>query len=189
MSSSYEQVEFLTAEDLRSWLESHCASVPGIWAVTYKKAAGEKYLSYEALVREALCFGWIDGQARGVDELRSSLLLTPRRPGSGWSRPNKIRIAELDTAGLLREPGLAAIAAAKENGAWTLLDTVEALLEPEELRVALDAEPAARSHWDGFPRSAKRAALEWIVTAKRPETRAKRIADIVRAASENRRPR
>ncbi len=189
MSSTYEQVEFTSATDLREWLAENHASVPGIWAVTYKKAAGEKYLSYEALVREALCFGWIDGQARGVDALRSSLLLTPRRPGSGWSRPNKIRIVELEAAGLLRPAGLAAIAAAKESGSWTLLDTVEALLEPEELRVALDAEPSARTHWDGFPRSAKRASLEWIVTAKRPETRAKRIAEIVRAASENRRPR
>ena len=97
-------------------------------------SAGERHLSYEALVREALCFGWIDGQARGVDELRSSLLLTPRRSGSAWSRPNKIRIAELEAAGLLTPAGIAAIEAAKASGSWTLLDTVEAGIEPPEFR-------------------------------------------------------
>ena len=123
MSSSYEQVEFTSAADCGAWLEQNHARVRGIWAVTYKKGAGERHLTYEALVREALCFGWIDGQARGIDEFRTSLLLTPRRPGSGWSRPNKIRIAELEAAGLLAPAGIAAIEAAKASGSWTLLDT------------------------------------------------------------------
>jgi uncharacterized protein YdeI (YjbR/CyaY-like superfamily) len=189
VSSSYEQVEFTSAGELRAWLEANHASVRGIWAVTYKKSAGERHLAYEALVREALCFGWIDGQARGVDELRSSLLLTPRRPGSGWSRPNKIRIAELEAAGMLAPAGVAAIEAAKASGSWTLLDTVEAGIEPPELQAALDVDPAARRHWDAFPRSARRAALEWVATAKRPETQATRIAEIVRLSAQNLRPR
>ena len=189
MAPGYEQVEFETAVELRSWLEAHHDSVAGIWAVTYKRAAGERHLSYEALVREALCFGWIDGQARRVDELRSSILLTPRRRGSGWSRPNKLRIAELEAAGLIRPAGLAAIAAAQENGSWTLLDAVEALTEPDDLRGPLDADPAARTYWDGMPRSAKRAALEWIVLAKRPETRSNRIAAVVSSVAASRRPR
>lgn len=189
MSSSYEQVEFTSAAELRAWLEEHQADVQGIWAVTYKKGAGERHLPYEALVREALCFGWIDGQARGVDEQRSSLLLTPRRPGSGWSRPNKIRIAELEAAGLLRPAGIAAIEAAKASGSWTLLDTVEAGIEPDELKAALDADPAAREYWDAFPRSARRAALEWVATAKRDDTREKRIAAIVESSARNVRPR
>ena len=156
--------------------------------MTFKKAAGERYVSYEALVREALCFGWIDGQARGVDELRSSLLLTPRRSGSGWSRPNKIRVAELEAAGLMQPAGRAAIAAAQESGSWGLLDPVEALIEPDELRDALDANPAARAAWDAFPKSAKRLGLMKIVTAKRPETRAKWVASIVDAAARGSRP-
>lgn len=185
----YEQVEFMSAPQLRAWLAEHHATVRGIWAVTYKRAAGERHLPYEALVREVLCFGWIDGQARGVDESRSSLLLTPRRPGSGWSRPNKIRIVELEAAGLLEPAGIAAIEAAKASGSWTLLDSVEAGIEPPELRAALDADPAARQHWDAFPRSARRAALEWVATAKRDETRSKRIAEIVRQSAQNLRPR
>ena len=189
MSSSYEQVEFTSATELRRWLEQNHAAVRGIWAVTYKKGAGERHLTYEALVREALCFGWIDGQARGIDEFRTSLLLTPRRSGSGWSRPNKIRITELEAAGLLAPAGIAAIEAAKASGSWTLLDTVEAGIEPPELTAALDADPAARRHWDAFPRSARRAALEWVATAKRPETQANRIAEIARLSAQNIRPR
>ena len=185
----YEQVEFTSAAELRSWLSEHHDRVRGIWAVTYKRSAGERHLTYEALVREALCFGWIDGQARGVDESRSSLLLTPRRPGSGWSRPNKIRIAELEAAGLLEPAGIAAIDAAKASGSWTLLDSVEAGIEPPELQAALDADPAARRHWDAFPRSARRAALEWVATAKREETRVKRVAEIARLSAQNVRPR
>ncbi|HEY5848899.1 MAG TPA: YdeI/OmpD-associated family protein [Microlunatus sp.] len=185
----YEQVEFTSAPQLRAWLAEHHDSVRGIWAVTYKRSAGERHLTYEALVREALCYGWIDGQARGVDESRTSLLLTPRRPGSGWSRPNKIRIAELEAAGLLEPAGIAAIEAAKASGSWTLLDSVEAGIEPPELASALDADPAARRHWDAFPKSARRAALEWVATAKRDETRAKRVAEIVRLSAQNERPR
>jgi uncharacterized protein YdeI (YjbR/CyaY-like superfamily) len=185
----YDQVEFTSAEELRSWLQAHHAIVPGIWAVTYKKAAGDRHLTYENLVREALCFGWIDGQARGVDAERSSLLLTPRRPGSGWSRPNKIRIAELEAQGLMAPAGQAAVAAAKASGTWTLLDSVEEGIEPDDLRAALDADPSARQHWDAFPRSAKRAALAWIATAKRPETRANRVSETVRSSAQNRRPR
>jgi uncharacterized protein YdeI (YjbR/CyaY-like superfamily) len=187
--TDYPQVEFTSAAELRAWLHDNHATVRGIWAVTYKKAAGERHLPYEALVREALCYGWIDGQARGVDETRSSILLTPRRPGSGWSRPNKIRIAELEAAGLLATAGIAAIEAAKAAGTWELLDSVEAGIEPDELAAALDADQQARRHWDAFPRSARRAALEWVATAKRPDTRAKRIAEIVRLSAENTRPR
>lgn len=181
-TAGYPQVEFTSAAELRSWLAEHHDSVRGIWAVTFKKAAGERHLTYEALVREALCFGWIDGQARSVDAQRSSLLLTPRRPGSGWSRPNKIRIDELEAAGLLEPPGLAVIAAAKENGSWTLLDDVEDLIEPAELRTALDADPAARAGWNGYTRSARKAALTAIAMAKRPETKSKKIASIVELA-------
>lgn len=188
MSNTYEQVEFVAAADLRGWLSAHHATVPGIWAVTYKKSAGERHLSYEALVREVLCFGWIDGQARGVDSERTSLLLTPRRRGSGWSRPNKIRVAELAAGGLLQPAGIAAIERAKADGSWSLLDSVEDLIEPDDLRLALDAVAAARVNWDAFPKSAKRAGLQKLVTVKRAETRAKWVASIVDAAARGSRP-
>lgn len=188
MSDAYEQVEVGSAAELRAWLEEHHASSPGIWLVTGKKAAGERYVAYEDLVREALCFGWIDGHARPLDELRSQLLLTPRRPRSGWSRPNKIRVAELEAAGRMAPAGRAVVEAAKASGTWTALDLVEDLVEPPDLAAALDAEPGAREHWETYPRSVKRAALEQVYGAKRPATREKRIATTVALAAKKERP-
>jgi uncharacterized protein YdeI (YjbR/CyaY-like superfamily) len=185
MSDAYEQVEVVTASELRDWLRQHWDSSPGIWLVTYKKAAGERYLPYDDIVREVLCYGWIDGRARALDELRSQLLLTPRKPTSKWSRPNKLRVAELEAAGRMMPPGRAVVEAAKASGTWTALDDVEDLVEPPELTAALDAVPAARTNWDTFPRSTRRATLEWIAAAKRPATRDRRVAETVELAARN----
>jgi uncharacterized protein YdeI (YjbR/CyaY-like superfamily) len=190
MSRSYEQVEITSRAEWRDWLAANHTTSPGIWLVTYKKAAGpDLYVPYDDIVLEALCFGWIDGQARGVDDERTSLLLTPRKPKSGWSRPNKRRIEQLEAEGLIEPAGRRAIETAKENGSWSALDDVENLVEPPELKAALDANADARRNWDEFPRSAKRAALEWISTAKRPETRERRISETVASAAKNVRPR
>ena len=188
MSDAYEQVEVTSADELRRWLQANHATSPGIWLVSYKKAAGERYLAYEDIVREALCWGWIDSKARSLDDLRSQLLLTPRKPASKWSRPNKIRVAELEAAGRMAAPGRAAVEAAKASGTWTALDDVENLVEPPELKAALDATPKARTNWETFPRSTRRAALEWIAAAKRPATREKRISETVELAEQNLRP-
>lgn len=186
MSEAYEQVEVTTAAQLRDWLSEHHTQREGIWLVTWKKqAAPDKHVSYEAVVREALCYGWIDSKGRALDETRSQLLLTPRQRRSNWSRPNKLRVAELTAAGLMRPTGLAVVEAAQKSGTWTALDDVENLIEPEDLRGALDSRPAARGHWDAFPRSTRRATLEWIGAAKRPETRQQRVAETVDLAADN----
>ena len=185
MSDAYEQVEVTAAAELRRWLEANHAKSPGIWLVSYKKAAGEKYLAYEDIVCEALCWGWIDSKARSLDDLRSQLLLTPRKPASKWSRPNKIRVAELEASGRMAPPGRAMVELAKASGTWSALDDVENLIEPAELKTALDARPAARRNWDAFPRSTRRATLEWIAAAKRPVTREKRIGETVDLATQN----
>ena len=185
MSDAYEQVEVVTAGELRAWLETNWDRSPGIWLVTYKKAAGERYLPYDDIVREVLCYGWIDGRARPLDELRSQLLLTPRRATSKWSRVNKQRIAELEASDRMAAPGRAVVEAARASGTWSALDDVENLVEPAELAAALDAVPPARANWDAFPRSTRRATLEWITAAKRPATRAKRVAETVALARQN----
>jgi uncharacterized protein YdeI (YjbR/CyaY-like superfamily) len=113
------------------------------------------------------------------------MLLTPRKPASKWSRPNKIRINQLEAAGRMAPPGRAVVEAARASGTWTALDDVENLVEPAELKVALDAVPQARRNWDAFPRSARRASLEWIAAAKRPETRERRITETVDLAAQN----
>jgi uncharacterized protein YdeI (YjbR/CyaY-like superfamily) len=175
MSDAYEQVEVTTREAWREWLAANHGDTPGVWVVTYKKAQGDRYVPYDALVEEALCFGWIDSKGRRLDDRRSMLLMTPRKAGSGWSRPNKERLERLFAAGVMEPAGIALVEAAKADGSWTALDDIENLVEPDDLRDALDASPAARQTWDAFPRSVKRASLEWIASAKRPPTRAKRV--------------
>jgi len=186
MAKEYEQVQVESRGEWRAWLEEHASSSPGIWLVTFKKKS-PSHLPYEEVVEEALCFGWVDSQARPLDENRSQQQLTPRRASSGWSRPNKQRVEKLVAAGLMTPAGLAVIDRAKADGSWSALDDVWNLIEPEELKVALDAEPEARSRWEAFPPSARRAILEWISTAKRAETRTKRVAETVRLAAKGER--
>jgi uncharacterized protein YdeI (YjbR/CyaY-like superfamily) len=157
----------------RAWLAANGTTSAGVWLV-YDRGAGRAF-GYEDIVEEALCFGWIDSKGRGLDEARTMLYLAPRKPRSAWSRPNKERVERLIARGLMTDAGLAVIRAAQERGTWTALDDVEAGVEPEDLAAALDADPLARSNWDAFPRSAKRAILEWISQAKRPETRSARV--------------
>jgi uncharacterized protein YdeI (YjbR/CyaY-like superfamily) len=183
MSDAYERVEVTTREAWREWLAANHADSPGVWLVTHKKAEGDRHVPYEATVEEALCFGWIDSKGRRLDERRSMLLFTPRKAGSGWSRPNKERLERLFAAEQMAPAGIAIVEAAKADGSWTALDDIENLVEPDDLRSALDAAPGARESWDAFPRSTKRATLEWISLAKRPETRAKRIEETVTLAA------
>jgi uncharacterized protein YdeI (YjbR/CyaY-like superfamily) len=184
VSDAYAQLEITSRDQWREWLAAHHADSPGIWVVTHKKAHADLHVPYEAVVEEALCFGWIDSLGRRLDDVRSQLLLTPRKPGSGWSRINKRRIERLQAAGLMRPAGEAVVATAKRDGSWTALDAIEALEEPDDLRAALDADPAARRQWDGFPRSAKRAILAWIAAARRPRTRERRVAQTATLAAQ-----
>jgi uncharacterized protein YdeI (YjbR/CyaY-like superfamily) len=98
-------VELERREDWRDWLARNHESTPGVWLVTWKKAAGRPRVDYDAAVEEALCFGWVDSKSRSVDEERTSLYFTPRRPGSNWSESNLARIAKLEAAGLMTEAG------------------------------------------------------------------------------------
>ena len=167
----------------RAWLAAHHEEAPGTWLVSFKKATGRPAIGYEASVEEALCFGWIDSLARRLDDERTMLLFTPRKRGSRWSRPNKERIARLEAAGRMTPAGAAAVTAAKADGTWTALDEVEELVVPDDLAAAFAAHPGAAEAWDGFPRSVRRGDLEWILDAKRPPTRAKRIAETATRAA------
>lgn len=172
-------------DEWRAWLGANHATARGAWFVSWKKATGRPRLEYAEAVEEALCVGWVDSLARTVDGERSRLLMTPRKRGSGWSRPNKERIARLEASGLMLPAGIAVVEAARADGSWSALDDVENLVEPDDLRAALDAESSARANWDAFPRSAKRGILEWISTAKRPETRMRRVEQTATLAAQN----
>jgi len=150
-----------------------------VWLVTYKAATGRARLAYEDSIPDALCYGWIDSVNKPLDDERTGLLFTPRRPGSGWSRTNKVRIALLLKEGRMQPVGLAKIAAAKRDGSWTLLDSVEAMQVPNDLRRALGV--AGLRRFEALTPGRKKEHLRMLVTAKRPETRAKRVADIARA--------
>jgi uncharacterized protein YdeI (YjbR/CyaY-like superfamily) len=156
--------------------------------VLWRQSSGRTGLTYEEAVLEALCFGWIDSTSARLDDERTMLRFSPRRRGSGWARTNKLRIERLLAEGLMAEPGLALVEEAKRDGSWTLLDGVEDLVVPDDLAAAFAAHPGSRERWDGFPRSVRRGVLEWIVHARRPETRAKRIAETASRAARGERP-
>jgi len=145
----------------------------------YKAATGKARLTYEDSIPDALCYGWIDSVNKPLDDERTGLLFTPRRAGSGWSRTNKVRIGLLLKEGRIQPAGLAKIAAAKRDGSWTLLDSVEAMQVPDDLRRALGA--AGMRKFEALTPGRKKEHLRMLVTAKRPETRAKRVAQVVRA--------
>ncbi len=169
----------------RHWLEQNHERKEGVWLITYKKATGKSRFDYEEAVEEALCFGWIDSKGNKLDEERSMLWFAPRKARTGWSKPNKVRVEKLIAAGLMTPAGLAKIESAKQDGSWNALDSVEALEIPPDLEKALAANNTARQYFDAFPRSTKRAILEWISNAKKPETRARRIEETVTQAEKN----
>ena len=171
----------------RAWLIDNHERSNGVYLVSWRRGAGRTSVSYEEAVEEALCVGWIDSGGRTLDDERSIQWYSPRRPGSGWARSNKVRLVRLTAAGMMLPAGLAAVEEAKRNGSWTLLDDVEDLVVPADLASSLAATPPARTNWDAFPPSARRAMLGWVVGAKRPETRARRIAEIAEGAARNER--
>jgi uncharacterized protein YdeI (YjbR/CyaY-like superfamily) len=174
-----------TRGQLRAWLDQHQDDGAGAWVASWKKATGRPAVTYNDIVEELLCVGWVDSTAGTLDADRGMLWCAPRKKSSGWSRPNKERVARLEAAGLLLPRGVAVIEQAQADGSWSKLDDVENLIEPDDLAAALDADAPARGHWDAFPRSVKRGLLELITQAKRPETRARRIATIVDDAHDN----
>lgn len=171
----------------RDWLAQNYRQTTGIWLVTFKKGSGMPIVGYEAVVEEALCFGWVDSLPRKLDERRTMLYMAPRKAGSNWSRPNKERVQRMIDVGLMHEAGLAKVEAAKKDGSWTALDEVEDLIVPSDLAEALASFERASANFDGFPRSAKRGILEWILNAKTPATRLKRIQTTAELADRNER--
>jgi uncharacterized protein YdeI (YjbR/CyaY-like superfamily) len=174
-----------TRADWRAWLEKHHATATGVWFVYYKKESGKTRVSYDDAVEEALCFGWIDSVQRVLDAKRTMLRFSPRKPKSAWSKLNKGRVGRLTRLGLLAPAGLAKIEAAKSDGSWHALDAIERLVMPPDLRAALTANPEAARNFAAFPPSSKKIILGWIATAKRPETRKKRVTETVRQAAKN----
>ena len=185
MTKDFTMVQVESREEWRTWLEANHESAESIWLVTFKKASGKPYVSYDAVVEEAICFGWIDSLPRKLDDERTMLLLSPRKPGSAWSKANKDRVERVEAAGKMRPAGLRRIEQSKADGSWTFLDDVEALTVPEDLAAALEEYEDAEENFATFPPSTKRGILEWIKQAKRTETRSKRVRETAELASKN----
>ena len=188
LPSESERFEPSSLADWHGWLRAHHAEVPGIWLVMPRRIPPGSDLTYENVVREALCWGWIDGQVKPLDETRALQRWARRSPRSGWSRTNKVRLAELEPTGRIQPAGRAMIEAAKASGMWTVLDSVEDLIDPPELTAALDANPTARANWDAFPPSARKQGLTQIALAKQQGTKLRRVAILVEKAAGGERP-
>ena len=172
----------------REWLEQNYTTSIGVWLIYYKVKSEQPSVCYSEAVKEALCFGWIDSKAKSIDEERYRQIFTPRKPKSVWSKLNKQYIQELIEQGLMSKAGLEKIEAAKQDGSWTTLDEVEELIIPADLRQALAANKTANQYFKAYNNSTKKNILFWIQSAKRSQTRLKRIEQTINAAAQNQNP-
>ena len=156
-----------------------------VWLIIYKMDSGVPSVYYPEAVDEALCFGWVDSKVNKRDEKSYYQYFAKRNPKSNWSKINKEKVKRLIKEDKMAPAGLEMIKLAKTTGTWTALDGVDKLTVPEDMKNLLAANPDAKKNWEAFPKSTQRGILEWILNAKRPETRAARIQETVEKAMQN----
>lgn len=169
----------------RQWLEENHATEKSVWLIFFKKNTGKPSLKIGEAIDEALCFGWVDSKVNKRDEESYFQYFAKRNPKSNWSRVNKQKIERLMKEGRMAPAGLDMVEHAKKMGTWSALDDVENGVIPKDLEQAFENFPGSKEHFEAFPRSARRAILEWILNAKRQGTRKKRIEETARLAAEN----
>jgi uncharacterized protein YdeI (YjbR/CyaY-like superfamily) len=173
-------------EDWRNWLQENHQVKQSVWLIYFKKSSKTPTLSYSDAVDEALCFGWIDSTRKSLGADQFTQFFCRRKPQSGWSRVNKQKVNDLIDQGLMTQAGLDCIELAKQNGSWTILDEVEELIVPKDLDLALTAHAGAKDYFLSLSKSTRKQMLQWLVLAKRAETRQNRIDQIAVASAENR---
>jgi uncharacterized protein YdeI (YjbR/CyaY-like superfamily) len=192
LSKDYKQYHPKTRKEWRLWLQKNHKKEQGIWFTYFKKETGKPRVSYDEAVEEALCFGWIDSLPRKLDEERSMLKFTPRKPKSVWSQLNKSRVEQLIKNKLMTPAGLVAIELAKANGSWHTLTASDAAAAsntlPDDVKKAMSKNKSAVDNFSRFSVSIRKQFLSWIDGAKQPETRNKRIAQTVLMAVANKKP-
>lgn len=176
-------------EDWRNWLEKNHLIKDSIWLIIHKKASPNPNLTWSEAVDEALCFGWIDSTKKSIDNEKYIQYFCKRKPRSNWSKVNKDKVKILIEQGLMKEAGRKSIEIAKENGSWTILDDVEALVIPEDLKEEFGKHKGSREYFDSLSKSAKKILLYWVISAKRKETRQKRVLEIAENASQKLKPK
>jgi uncharacterized protein YdeI (YjbR/CyaY-like superfamily) len=173
----------------RKWLIKHHLQQEGVWVILYKKQANKPTISWSEAVDEALCFGWIDSIKKTLDAERSIQFFSKRKPKSTWSKINKQKVQKLIEAGKMAPAGFESIKIAQQNGSWSLLDEVEALAIPDDLEQAFTQHKGSKEYFSGLSKSLKKMMLQWIVLAKQPTTRQKRIDEIAAHAGQGQKPK
>jgi uncharacterized protein YdeI (YjbR/CyaY-like superfamily) len=176
-------------KDWRKWLELNHNYKEAVWLIFYKKKSPNYNLSWSESVDEALCFGWIDSTKKTIDSEKYKQYFSKRKAKSNWSKINKDKVKTLIDQGLMQNEGYKSIEFAKENGSWTILDGVEALEIPEDLKSEFANYKGSMEFFDSLSKSVKKGLLYWVISAKRKETRQKRIFQIVENASRNLKPK
>jgi uncharacterized protein YdeI (YjbR/CyaY-like superfamily) len=170
---------------LRDWLKINHTQKESVWLIKWKKDYGKHCISYDDIVDELVCFGWVDSLPKNLDEEKTMLRISPRNPKSNWSKVNKKRVDHLTKVGRMKETGLQMVEIAKKSGTWYFLDDVEKLIIPDDLEEAFKQNNKAKNYYERFPNSSKRNILEWIKNSKQNSTRKKRIAETVEKATIN----
>jgi uncharacterized protein YdeI (YjbR/CyaY-like superfamily) len=183
-TENFAQVEVTSAHQLRDWLMTNHGQKESVWLVTYKKHTGDRYVSIQEVLDELLCFGWIDGIRRKLDDNRAMQLIAPRQ-AQHWAKSYKDRVNKLQKEGGMHPAGLRAIEESKLRGLWNFMDDVDALIIPDDLVAALKTHPGATNYFDAFADSSKRFTLRWIKLAKTSAARAKRIEQAATLAAKN----
>ena len=176
-------------KDWRKWLEKNHVKKEAVWLIFYKKKSPKYNLSWSESVDEALCFGWIDSVKKTIDSETYKQYFSKRKAKSNWSKINKDKVKSLIEQGLMEEEGYKSIEIAKGNGSWTILDEVEALVIPDDLKEGFTNFEGSMEFFDSLSKSVKKILLHWVVSAKRKETRQKRVLEIAQNASQNLKPK
>lgn len=172
-------------DEWRAWLKENHHSEKSVWLIIYHKNSEKQSIYYDEAVEEAICFGWIDSVAHKRDEESKYQFFAQRNPKSNWSKANRERAEKMMKQGRMTERGQQLIDLAKTTGTWEALIDVQNSVIPNDLQESLDKNKAALKNFLAFPPSSKRIILEWILNAKKEETRKKRIQETVQLASEN----
>lgn len=174
----FEKVEVDSVESLRTWLTLNHQQTESVWLVTYKKSVPEKYISVQEVLDELLCFGWIDGIRRKLDDTRTMQLIAPRKV-QHWTQTYKKRVERLIAEQRMHASGLASMQASMDVGQWNVMERVDRLELPTDLLEALELNAAALAFFQAINPSSKRFVLRWLHLAKTAKTRSRRIAHIV----------
>ena len=169
-------------EEWREWLKQNHISTESIWIIYYRVTSEKFNLSWTDAVEEALCFGWIDSIRKTLDEERSIQYFSKRKKNSTWSKINKEKIELLIERKQMTQAGLNCVKIAKENGSWSILDSVEALIIPDDLEAEFEIHPGSKEFFESLSKSRRKILLSWVALAKRSETKQSRIKEIASQA-------